>query len=104
MPWSTLSIIVSFISVFGNDTRAVCSLIYFILAVYNPGSISCSPVPAPVIPGHAFGVGFDREKLLPNLGGWGHGSEPAQQKGVFTLFPSFLLLSQFLEVTVNRRV
>ena len=34
----------------------------------------------------------------------GHGSELAQQKWGFILFPSFLLLSQFLEVTVNRRI
>ena len=68
MFWSTLSITVSFISVFVGDTCAVCSWSGFTPHVYISGFLSCSPVPAPDTPGHLFGVGFDWEAALGDTG------------------------------------
>ena len=46
------SIAISFISVWGDETRAACSQSHFTPPVYIPGILSCSQVPTPVTPGH----------------------------------------------------
>jgi len=80
MFWSTLSITVSFISVFVGDTSAVCSWSDFTPLVYISGVLSCSPVPAPDTQGHLFGVGFDWEAALGDMGV----SPPSRSGAVFS--------------------
>ena len=80
MFWSTLSVTVSFISVFVGDTCAVCSWSDFTPLVYISGVLSCSPVPAPDTPGHLFGVGFDWEAALGDTGV----SPPSRSGAVFS--------------------